>query len=96
MSYFIVDKNTGHKLRKNCADVRFATEKGARISLTRFLRTGGDDGSEFWVVMSYDEHRAAFPPKMVKRVNFMSGKTYMESDDTPNCCSPSSETYWSM
>ena len=28
--------------------------------------------------------------------NMMSGKTYQERYDTPNFCSPSSETYWSM
>lgn len=33
---------------------------------------------------------------MVERVNLMSGKTYMEHKDTPMCCSPSSETFWSM
>jgi len=33
---------------------------------------------------------------MVERVNLMSGKKYMEHKDTPLCCSPSSETYWSM
>jgi hypothetical protein len=33
---------------------------------------------------------------MVERVNLMSGKTYMEAEDTPPCCSPASETYWSM
>lgn len=33
---------------------------------------------------------------MVERVNLMSGKKYMELADTPRCCSPSSETYWSM
>ncbi len=34
--------------------------------------------------------------KMVTRVNLMSGEEYQESIDTPLCCSPASETYWSM
>ena len=34
--------------------------------------------------------------KQVERVNLMSGKTYWESVNTPNYCSPSSESYWSM
>lgn len=34
--------------------------------------------------------------KMVKRINLMSGKEYTESVNTPNYCSPSSESYWSM
>ena len=32
----------------------------------------------------------------VTRVNIMSGKEYKERYDTPNYCSPSSESYWSM
>jgi len=33
---------------------------------------------------------------MVERTNLMSGKTYLEDEDTPLSCSPASETYWSM
>lgn len=28
--------------------------------------------------------------------NYLTGNTYRERYDTPHCCSPSSETYWSM
>jgi hypothetical protein len=34
--------------------------------------------------------------RQVERVNIMTGKKYMESVNTPLCCSPASETYWSM
>lgn len=34
--------------------------------------------------------------KMVERTNMMTGEKYMESVNTPRCCSPSSESYWSM
>jgi len=33
---------------------------------------------------------------LVERVNIMTGESYTERFDTPRCCSPSSETYWSM
>ena len=33
--------------------------------------------------------------KTVVRTNFMSGKEFTESVNTPYYCSPSSETYWS-
>lgn len=33
---------------------------------------------------------------MVERVNLMTGKKFMELRDTPRCCSPASEAYWSM
>ena len=32
----------------------------------------------------------------VTRINLMSGEEFTERYDTPICCSPSSETYWSM
>jgi hypothetical protein len=32
----------------------------------------------------------------VTRKNLLSGKEYQERFDTPNYCSPSSESYWSM
>ena len=34
--------------------------------------------------------------QQVERVNLMSGKKFKESINTPMCCSPASETYWSM
>jgi hypothetical protein len=33
---------------------------------------------------------------MVKRTNMMGGGEYWERFDTPNYCSPSCESYWSM
>ena len=33
---------------------------------------------------------------MVERTNLMSGIKYMEKLNMPTCCSPASETYWSM
>ena len=32
----------------------------------------------------------------VTKTYLLSGEEYQERYDTPNCCSPSSETYWSM
>jgi len=34
--------------------------------------------------------------KQVERINLMSGKKFMEAINTPNFCSPASETYWCM
>lgn len=36
------------------------------------------------------------PIRMVERINLMSGKPYMEEDDTPSYCSPAYEAYWQM
>jgi hypothetical protein len=32
----------------------------------------------------------------VTSVNHLSGEEFVERYDTPSCCSPSSESYWSM
>jgi hypothetical protein len=37
-----------------------------------------------------------YKDNMVERTNLMTGKTYMEDKDTPRCCSPSSELFWTM
>jgi len=37
-----------------------------------------------------------FVSKQVQRVNLMTGQTYTEDVNTPLCCSPASETYWSQ
>lgn len=33
---------------------------------------------------------------LVERVNLMTGEKFYEEPNTPRCCSPSSEAYWSM
>jgi len=43
-----------------------------------------------------EAYREVFPVKMVEKTNAMTGKKYMEADNTPRCCSPASELYWSM
>ena len=39
---------------------------------------------------------AILPPKMKKVKNLMTGKTIEIAADTPYCCDPSTETFWSM
>jgi hypothetical protein len=42
------------------------------------------------------EHYDTNVVKMVTRTNLLSGKEYQEASNTIACCSPSSESYWSM
>lgn len=35
-------------------------------------------------------------PKMITVINLMSGKPIQIPEDTPRCCDPSTELYWSM
>jgi len=71
-----------------------ATERAAKSLLTKAVNSGKiADRSEYAItdVVNFDTIE-----KQVERINLMSGKPYTESVNTPACCSPSTETYWSM
>lgn len=79
----------------------FATEAAAKAARTRMLKKPRKVNGELVVykpeelkVQDLQAYRM-FIEETVERVNLMSGKTYRESVNTPNCCSPASETYWS-
>ena len=55
-----------------------------------------DFDREDYVVADVETYREEFPVKMVERINMMSGKPYMEAENTPGYLSPASEAYWSM
>jgi outer membrane protein assembly factor BamD (BamD/ComL family) len=42
------------------------------------------------------DYRFEYHPKMVTVKNLMTGKDIQIDRDTPWCCNPASETYWSM
>lgn len=72
----------------------WATEAAAKAAMTRIIKKNRYPG-ETLAVQSVDAYRM-FVEQTVEKVNMMSGKTYRESVNTPNYCSPSSEAYWSM
>lgn len=91
----IVEMATGKQYKKPghfCAEM-YETERGAKGACTRLNKK---NPTKQYEVMDLDTYRLNYPVKMVEKTNLMSGKTYMEAEDTPNCCSPASETYWSM
>ena len=49
-----------------------------------------------YVVMEETKFDAKFPVGMKRVKNLMTGKEIEIPEDTPLCCDPSSETYWSM
>lgn len=55
-----------------------------------------DKDPQFIYGIAESEHYAENIERKVERVNLMTGEKYLESINTPNHCSPSSETYWSM
>ena len=64
----------------------------AKAFRTRMARMGYNAG-EYGIV---DTSLYSLIEQKVEKTNLMTGKKYMESVNTPLCCSPSSETYWSM
>jgi hypothetical protein len=46
--------------------------------------------------MEYELFNATFPVGNKTVKNLMTGKDVEIAEDTPWCCNPASETYWSM
>ena len=72
----------------------FKTEAAAKAARTRMIKRLKYDPDQLAVaeVSFYSKNIAG----TVTRTNLLTGQTYQESVNTPMCCSPSSETYWSM
>jgi hypothetical protein len=89
---FVTDRNAWN--RGSFIDRRgYKSEAAAKACRTRMLKLDNSpfDDNELAVINS-----ATHKPRKVARTNLMSGQTYMEDVNTPMCCSPSSETYWSL
>lgn len=95
MTYVVYDvESTRIAIPKPYGKEYYPTEGAAKAAKTRMLKGKRWAGKELEVA-EINVYRLCVE-KMVKRVNLMSGKEYYESVNTPNYCSPSSETYWSM
>jgi len=103
MSYVIYHKETTLILKApskswGCWVESYKTERAAKAALTRLDNKGklhdGATKDDYAIADSRDF--AENIEKMVTRTNLMSGKEYQEPINTPNSCSPASETYWSM
>jgi len=92
MSYYVIAKGTGLIVTDGPNRARaYNTFGAARATRTRLCNKAGWSINELNIVDT-----KSYKPRMVERTNLMSGKTYQEDVNTPNCCSPASETYWSM
>ena len=71
----------------------FKSEAGARRSATCSNRNAGKTVYETMEELLFN---IKYPvgTKVVK--NLMTGKNVVIAEDTPWCCNPASETYWSM
>jgi hypothetical protein len=92
MSYVIVAKGTGLIVTDGPNKSRaYKTYGAARATRTRLCRKAGWSAGELSIV-ARDTYQA--PMKKVR--NLMSGAEIEIPADTPWCCNPASETYWSM
>jgi hypothetical protein len=94
MAYVVVNRQTGvrHPRLPRNGGV-YKTQAAAQAAITRYVKRHSPIAGE-WQAMEATAYAEQVP--MVTRVNLMTGQEYQERADTPLCCSPSSETYWSM
>lgn len=94
MSFVIYNIETTCILRKNWYDEPYATERAAKAGLTRSVKAGKAVREQYAIADTKTFHETI--EKKVTRVNLLSGKEFEIPINTPMCCDPSTETYWSM
>ncbi len=99
MSYVIYNIETTrlHRVKGNgvgCFRDEWLTEGAAKAALTRGVNAGKLVREEWAIAHIADFRNSIEKTRKVK--NLMSGKEVEISVNTPSCCDPSSERYWSM
>ena len=90
--FYIVARGTGLIVTDGPNRTRaYKTFGSARATRTRLCNKAGYTVDQLNIIDT--KH---YKPQMVTRKNLMTGKTFEEDVNTPNCCSPASETFWSM
>jgi hypothetical protein len=78
------------------------TKSGERLVSTTVWRDRDDNGMHrevsglFDLYPPYLGYRAEYHPTMKTVKNLMTGQDVQIDRDTPWCCNPASESYWSM
>ena len=92
MSYYVIARATGLIVTDGSNHTRmYKTFAAARATRTRLCNKAGWSAGELSIVDT-----KTYQPRTVTRKNLMSGIEYQEDVNTPLCCSPASETFWSM
>jgi len=90
--FYIVSRGTGLIVTDGPNRTRaYKTFGSARATRTRLCNKAGWTADQLSIIDT--KH---YKPRMVTRKNLMSGAEFEEDVNTPNCCSPASETFWSM
>ena len=75
------------------------TKSGEKLVSTRVFKDMDEQTMKAIVVVGLEMnpgYRFEYFPTTKTVTNLMSGKEVQIERDTPHCCDPSSETYWSM
>jgi hypothetical protein len=90
--FYIVARETGLIVTDGPNRTRaYKTFGAARATRTRLCNKAGWSAGDLSIVDT-----THYKPKMVTRTNLMTGLEYEEDVNTPNFCSPASESFWSM
>ena len=92
MSYYVVAKGTGLIVTDGSHKTRAYKTWGAALATrTRLCNKAGWSVSELKII-----ERSTYRAPKVTVKNLMTGKPVEIDADTPWCCNPASETFWSM
>ncbi|MCP5015683.1 MAG: hypothetical protein GY938_10500 [Ketobacter sp.] len=91
MPYVAYNKKTTLLLIKQA----YKTKAAAKAAITRAFKAGDIDSPTMFAVADESVFFDSIELE-VEMINLMSGLPYMERVNTPICCSPAYETYWSM
>ena len=95
MSYVVYHVETTYLLKGNKGKETFATLTAAKSALTRATKTDPTVvPTDYAISETIFFHEKI--EKWVTKKNLMSGKPFKQPVNTPRCCDPSSELYWSM
>jgi hypothetical protein len=81
-----------------CYKTHYETEAAAKASITRAVKKGRiteKEANEVYRIADAETFRKSIEKQEIRK-NLMSGKEFSQPVNTPLCCDPSSETYWSM
>jgi hypothetical protein len=95
MAYVAYHKQTTVTLKAKygISTQHFASQGAARGAITRLASKGKIVAADYDVVRADEFSKIE---KQETRINLMSKQPFQQSVNTPLCCDPSSETYWSM
>jgi hypothetical protein len=94
MSFVIYNKESTRILKRRNGARTYADLSSAKAGLTRAVNAGKVNRDDY-AIAEASEFYTHIEKQETKR-NLLSGQEFTQPVNTPLCCDPSSETYWSM